>query len=146
MSESRVTRRDFGRLSAAAVGGLMIGSVVGCKTTSADPAQHVMLNEPHVCCGLNTCKSKGRGGDNACAGQGSCATATEHACRGMNDCKGQGGCGTSAGLNDCKGHGKCAVPLSAKAWKAARANFEKAAGAAGMKVGAAPPGCPKSDS
>jgi hypothetical protein len=89
--------------------------------------------EKHVCCGLNQCK----GADNECAGTGACATATKHDCAGHNDCKSQGGCGASVGKNDCKGEGKCSVPLSKKAWTAARANFEKAMTDAGKPFGPA---------
>ena len=56
-----------------------------------------LMEEPHVCRGLNTCQGKGAGGENACAGQGACATANEHTCHYHNECKGQGGCGELSG-------------------------------------------------
>jgi hypothetical protein len=154
-----LTRRDFTRLSMAALGGMVAGTLAGCqaaKTTGGgkgkgeekgeekgkekgeekdkdgqaktEPDTAYLVQEPHVCRGLNTCKGKGKGGKNACAGQGACATAkADHSCAGMNECKGQGGCGTTPGQNACKGQGKCSVPLKNEAvWKKARAAFEKA--------------------
>jgi hypothetical protein len=88
---------------------------------------------------LNTCKGKGKGGGNDCAGQGKCATAEAHSCHGKNACKGQGGCGEHPAQNACKGQGDCAVPLKEGAWKKARSNFEAVMKKAGKKVGAAPP-------
>ena len=97
-----------------------------------------LMEEPHVCRGLNTCQGKGAGGENACAGQGACATANEHTCHYHNECKGQGGCGDHPGQNSCKGHGECAVKLSNATWEKARAAFEKAMTDAGKTVGEAP--------
>ena len=97
-----------------------------------------LMEEPHVCRGLNTCQGKGAGGENACAGQGTCATANEHTCHYHNECKGQGGCGENPGQNSCKGHGECAVPLSNATWEKARAAFETAMTGAGKTVGKAP--------
>jgi hypothetical protein len=148
MSRSDLTRRDFNKLTMAAfqgaAAGLVVmgtgGSVLGAKK---EKKKHPLLSEPHVCCGLNTCKGKGLSKDNTCAGQGSCHTAGKHVCKGQNKCKGQSGCGTSPGENSCKGKGACAVPLTEKTWKIARKNFEKVAGGAGIKVGKPPKGCPK---
>lgn len=105
---------------------------------SAGESQPVslLIDEPHVCRGLNSCKGKGKGGDNACAGQGTCAS-VEHTCGGSNDCKGQGGCGGKEGENACKGMGGCAVPLE-HSWEETRARFEKAMQAAGKTFGPAP--------
>lgn len=105
-------------------------------TAKVDPS--LMLEEPHVCRGLNTCKGKGASGDNACAGQGTCATAEKHTCHYENACKGQGGCGSTAGRNSCKGKGECAVPLSDGAWTKAREIFEQLMKDQGKEVGAAP--------
>lgn len=129
-------RRNF--LKKLAVGSLA-GAVAGAATqaAAADDDKPIILQDPNVCRGLNTCKGKGKG-DHECAGQGACATAEKHDCKGENACKGQGGCGAGAGQNACKGKGDCAVPLSQKAWKKARAAFEKAAKEAGIKVGPAP--------
>lgn len=124
---------------------LVIGSVVGLTAGSfkllaeeeGAGDKPMILQEPNVCRGLNTCKNKGQG-DHECAGQGACATAEAHSCKGENACKGQGGCGSNPGQNECKGKGNCAVPLNDKAWKKARAAFEKAAKEQGMKIGPAP--------
>ena len=155
MNRSKMTRRDFTALGAAALGGLMAGCEKepapagegggeSSKTAGHDPA--LLLQEPHVCRGLNACKGKGAcktaandcKGKNACAGQGACATAEKHQCAGENACKGQGGCGEHPGENACKGKGECSVPLMEKAWKNARANFEKAMKEAGKTFGNAP--------
>lgn len=173
MSSSELNRRDFTRWTAAAFGGVVAGSLVGCAGESApegpappaaaDPASVLggmpapegsgaasaatgdaahdvafLMEEPHVCRGLNTCMGKGAGGENACAGQGACASAAAHDCHTHNECKGQGGCGEHPGQNSCKGKGECAVPLSPAAWESARGAFEKAMQAAGKEVGAAP--------
>jgi hypothetical protein len=87
---------------------------------------------------LNTCKGKGAGKQNSCAGTGACAIAEKHTCKGENACKGQGGCGNNPGENACKGQGACAVPLSDAAWKKARAKFEQLMKTAGKQYGPAP--------
>jgi hypothetical protein len=97
----------------------------------------LLLDEPHVCRGLNTCKGKGKSGDNACAGQGTCASVVAHDCAGHNECKGQGGCGGQHGTNACKGMGGCGVPL-AHGWEGVRSKFEQAMKDAGKEVGPAP--------
>jgi hypothetical protein len=144
-------RRKFNRLAAAALGGMVAGAGLtqaSDKDDKAkdkdkeagpkDPKKPVMLQEPHVCRGLNTCKGKGKGGKNDCAGQGDCATAKAHTCAGDNDCRGLGGCQNDPGFNDCKGKGSCHVPLKDDAWKKARAKFEAEAKKADVKIGAAP--------
>ncbi len=73
--------------------------------------KNLLLSEPHVCRGLNTCKSVGATKDNACARMGQCATAKAHDCKGLNECKGQSGCGEHPGEKKFKGMGECAVPL-----------------------------------
>lgn len=165
MNSSEMNRRDFTRWTAAAFGGVVAGTMAGCagekdaeapsapaggggapegsgaaRITDGEATHDVayMLEEPHVCRGLNTCKGKGQGGENGCGGQGACATATAHSCHTHNECKGQGGCGEHPGQNACKGQGECAVPLSEPAWETARAAFEKAMTDAGNAVGTAP--------
>jgi len=150
-------RRDFHKLSLSAFSGLLLGTL-GCSDKKGDkPAaqqdaanpgadeagavvldEKLLLDEPHVCRGLNACKGIGKGGDNACAGQGTCATAVEHTCHYENDCKGQGGCGGSAGQNACKEKGECGVPLGDGTWKKVRAKFEELMAKEGKKVGPAP--------
>ncbi|MFV1996134.1 MAG: hypothetical protein ACC661_11920, partial [Verrucomicrobiales bacterium] len=64
------SRRGFlVRMTAASFGGLVAG-VAATARAADDPKDHPLLNEPHVCRGLNTCKGKGQGGENTCAGQG----------------------------------------------------------------------------
>jgi hypothetical protein len=137
----RLSRRSFGRFTSAAIGGLMLGSTAAALRAAEgkgtnDPAN--ILLDPHVCRGLNTCKGKGKGKDNSCAGTGKCATAEAHTCHGDNACKGQGGCGEHPGENSCKGHGACGVPLDDKTWKKARKTFEAQMTKKGEKFGAAP--------
>ncbi len=145
-------RREMLRLAVAALGGLATGAVVGCGSSNkpapssdTDPKDKDaatlprLLQDPHVCRGINTCKNKGKKGTtNECAGQAHCATVKAHDCNGMNDCKGQGGCGEHPGDNECKGKGGCEVPLSDKTWPKARKRFEELMAKAGKKFGDAP--------
>ena len=135
MKKNDVSRRDFGKLAVAAFGGVLAGSVLGGSLLSAD--EKAMAKDAHACCGLNTCKGLGAGGENECAGQGKCSTTEAHGCAGSNACKNQGGTGD----NECKGHGSCSVPIKGDAWKKARANFEASMTKAGKKFGAAPAAC-----
>jgi hypothetical protein len=140
--KDNLNRRDFGKLTLAAFGGVLAGSLAGERLLADDkkkpaPAAEFSLKDPHICCGLNTCKGHGKGAKNDCAGMGSCATAEAHGCAGTNACAGQGESGTNA----CKGQGSCGVPVSGDAWKAARGNFEAAMKKAGKKFGPAPKEC-----
>ncbi|HTU27489.1 MAG TPA: hypothetical protein VMF30_18920 [Pirellulales bacterium] len=155
------SRRDFNHLAAAALGGALTGTLLGCSQgqpekkaapkddAAADkPAEKekpklydenlLLAGDPHVCRGLNQCKNQGKDHKNECAGQGACATADKHGCDGLNVCKGQGGCGGHPGQNECKGQGGCAVPLKDATWKKARAKFEQLMAAQGKSVGPAP--------
>ncbi|MFQ5733556.1 MAG: hypothetical protein ACE5KM_16580, partial [Planctomycetaceae bacterium] len=125
MNGSDLNRRQFTKLTAAAFGGVVAGSLVGCGKTPAKKSVDkggngsngkngddthdatLLTQEPHVCRGLNTCKDKGVTKSNACAGQGMCATAEKHTCAGENKCKGQGGCKEYPGQNSCKTKGEC---------------------------------------
>jgi hypothetical protein len=141
MSESPINRRDFQKLSSAALGGLLAGSFAGCTpqaSTSISVSASASATELHLCRGLNTCKSKGGDGKNTCAGQGTCATFKEHSCHAQNDCKGQGGCGATPGENSCKGQGDCSVPLMSGAWKKVRQKLEDRLKKDGVAVGPAP--------
>ena len=148
-------RRDFHKWTLAAFGGAVSGCAKPAATppaggTAATPpgssmadaamtdAEQLILDEPHVCRGLNACKGLGKGGDNTCAGQGVCASVADHACGTQNECKGQGGCGEAPGMNSCKGQGACHVPLMDEIWPKARAAFEAAMKKSGKEVGAAP--------
>lgn len=162
-------RRDFHKLSLAALSGLVSGAA-GCGKPSAPsqpttppgismeeaakqagegapaeggasdltPQEQLLVDDKHVCRGLNTCKGLGRSKENACAGHGTCASIADHACSQQNECKGQGGCGEDPGFNACKGMGGCNVPLMDEAWTKARAAFEAAMKKSGKTVGAAP--------
>ncbi|VTT99543.1 Uncharacterized protein OS=Planctomyces limnophilus (strain ATCC 43296 / DSM 3776 / IFAM 1008 / 290) GN=Plim_3266 PE=4 SV=1 [Gemmataceae bacterium] len=139
MLPSEPNRRDFTKLAAAALGGLVAGTAIAQeKKDDKKDKKNPLLSDKHVCRGLNTCKGKGAGGKNDCAGMGSCATAKAHECATLNECRGQGGCGEKPGENECKGMGKCAVPLKDKAWTAARKRFEELAKKENIKVGPAP--------
>jgi hypothetical protein len=135
-------RREFNKLVIAAAGGLAAGAGLAAaddKPKMKDPNKPLLLQDPHVCRGLNpTCKGEVKGAKNDCAGQAHGPTVKEHKCKGMNECAGEGGCGEKPGENKCKGMGECAVPLSDKAWEKARKNFEAAMTKAGKKFGDAP--------
>jgi len=159
MTASELDRRKFHQLALAALGGIAAGAVSGCGgggtpaptgATPADPAgaaatgneltaaEQILLSEPHVCRGLNTCKGMGRSKDNACAGLGTCASIPDAACATQNECKGQGGCGANPGMNECKGQGGCHIPLMDDAWTKARETFEGGMKKQGKEFGAAP--------
>jgi hypothetical protein len=138
--DTAVSRRDFGKLTMAAMGGVVLGAALASraadKVTKPDPS--LLLQDKHVCRGLNTCKGKAKGKDNSCAGVGKCATAEAHSCKGENACKGQGGCAEYPGQNSCKAQGSCEVPLNDKTWKIARKVFEAQMKKAGKTFGDAP--------
>jgi hypothetical protein len=143
MESSSMNRREFHKLATAALGGLMAGASLARaeedKPKKKDPEKPLLLQEPHVCRGLNTCKGEGKGKKNDCAGMGQCATAKAHTCKGENDCAGLGGCGEKPGENKCKGMGGCEVPIKKdKTWETARKNFEAAMKKADKKFGDAP--------
>ena len=136
MDSQDLNRRAFGKLAAAALGGLVVGAgLVGAAekgekdaAKAKDKDKPLMSQEPHICRGLNTCKGSSHGGKNDCAGQGDCATAKAHTCAGDNECAGLGGCNNDLGKpgeNACKGKGGCHVPVKDSAiWKKARKSFE----------------------
>ncbi|MBS0203863.1 MAG: hypothetical protein JSS49_13240 [Planctomycetes bacterium] len=156
MQNKGLGRRDFHKLTVAALGGMIAGTTIGCgggggseattTTTTTSPAttagltdaEKLIIDEPHTCRGLNSCKGKGRSKDNACAGQGACASLADASCGGNNKCKGQGGCGELPGMNACEGKGGCHIPLMDSAWTTARTAFEAAMKKSGQKFGDAP--------
>jgi hypothetical protein len=138
MDNSDLNRRDFERLALAAFGGMLVGTQLDRPAAAKDEEENPLLNDKHVCRGINTCKEKGADKKNMCAGQGTCAVAKEHTCHKENECKGQGGCGDHPGENKCKGMGECGVPLSDKTWKKARDRFEELMKKKGKKFGPAP--------
>ncbi len=145
-----LTRRRFHEITVAAFGGLMAGSIAGCskekpKTETVATAEELAAQEEakkkadlHLCRGLNTCKGKGKGGSNDCAGTSTCATFAQHECAGDNDCKGQGGCGANPGANECKGKGACHVPLMDHAWDKMRKSLEEKFKTDSKELGKAP--------
>ena len=157
MQNNGLDRRDFHKLTLAALGGMVAGTAVGCgggaapnaaapgkpvaataSSTDLTEVEKLIIDEPHVCRGLNSCKALGRGKDNDCAGLGTCASMVDASCGGNNKCKGQGGCGELPGMNSCEGKGACHIPLMDKQWEQARAAFEAAMKKSGKPVGAAP--------
>jgi hypothetical protein len=151
MDNNDLNRRDFQRLAVAALGGLVAGAGLAHaddkkdkdkddkkEPKPKDEKKNPLLQEPHVCRGLNTCKGLGKGLKNDCAGTSACATAKAHTCGGENDCRGLGGCGEMPGENACKTKGKCHVPLEDKAWEKARKRFEEVMKKEGKKFGEAP--------
>jgi hypothetical protein len=139
MPDKFFDRRDFNHLTAAALGGLAAGSLLGCSGPGSGGSS-AAASDKHLCRGLNDCKGQGKGGDNECRGQGECATVAEHACGGNNDCKGLGGCGDNVGANDCKGKGGCHVPLMEGAWETLRQRKEGEWKAAKQEFGKEPKG------
>jgi hypothetical protein len=137
MKKEDVSRRDFGKLAMAAFGGVLAGSVLSGTPLFAGDEKKEAAKDAHACCGLNSCKGQGAGGDNDCAGMGKCSTTEAHSCGGSNACKNLGGTADNA----CKGKGSCAVPIKGDAWKKARSNFETSMTKAGKKFGAAPKEC-----
>ncbi|HEV3416891.1 MAG TPA: hypothetical protein VG056_08770, partial [Pirellulales bacterium] len=138
MDKSELNRREFQRLTGAALGGMLLGAGALNSSLFAADEKNPMLGDAHICRGINTCKGKGADKQNSCAGTGACATAQKHTCQGENACKGQGGCHAKPGENACKGQGACQVPLNNDAWKKARARFEQLMTASGQKFGPAP--------
>jgi hypothetical protein len=131
MDSQDLNRRAFGKLAAAALGGMLAGASVGLAADKEEKGgkkkEPLMAHEPHICRGLNTCKNHGHSKENACAGAGDCATAKAHTCAGDNDCAGLGGCDAKVdapGENKCKGMGGCHVPIkNEKIWDKARESF-----------------------
>ncbi len=132
-----LSRRDFHKLTSAALGGIATGSVLGCN--SGTNTAKAAATDVHACRGLNDCKGQGADSKNSCAGQGTCATAKAHDCAQKNDCKHQGGCGAAPGENDCKQKGSCEVPMQSDMWEKARARFEQRLKQENKTFGAAPP-------
>ena len=157
MDRNSLDRRDFQKWTLAAFAGFAAGGTLGCGGGSEKPAgqttapataagdvakltpqEELLVDDKHVCRGLNTCKGLGRSKENACAGQGTCASVADHACGGAHECKGQAGCGELPGQNACKSEGGCHVPLMDEIWDKARSAFETAMKKQGKAVGSAP--------
>jgi hypothetical protein len=135
MKSDTLNRRQFHQITAAALGGMIAGATLGCSSEETANAGPI---EKHLCRGLNTCKGNGAGGDNACAGQGACATVEHQSCGGKNACKNLGGCGEEVGQNECKGQGGCQVPLMESAWETMRTRIETRMNEKGKEFGEPP--------
>jgi hypothetical protein len=137
-----INRRDFNKLTGAALSGLASGAAIGCGSGNKAPVTTgdgtLAKADMHLCRGLNECKGQGKDGKNECRGQGSCATAKEHSCAGQNECKGLGGCGEAVGKNDCKSQGGCHVPLMESAWDTLRNRKEAEWAEKKLEVGQPP--------
>ncbi|PQO33559.1 hypothetical protein [Blastopirellula marina] len=146
MARKDYTRRDFHKLSAAALGGMISAGAIGCGGEKkpaddggeAPPADTASDVAKHACRGLNECKGQGVGGKNDCAGTSTCATIAHHACGGQNECKGQGGCGETPGANECATKGHCAIPMEGGMWEKARKIFEEKMKEKGVELKPAP--------
>jgi len=149
MDQRSIDRRDFHKLTTAALSGLAAGTLAGCgkgRPVSMTPPPAgpsgeggaVAKADIHLCRGLNDCKGLGKDAKNDCRGQGTCATAKEHTCGGQNECKGLGGCGDDVGANDCKTKGGCHVPLMDDAWDKLRKKKEAEWQEKKLPAGAAP--------
>ena len=138
MKKTELDRRNFHKFTAAAFGGALTGALAGCSSSDdsdADTAEdggEEVVPEMNVCRGLNMCKGLGAGGENACSGQGTCATLPAHSCNGQNLCRAQGGCGQT--------QGDCAVPMKDDgAWQIARDRLAEKLALDGKEMGEAPP-------
>ena len=87
--KSSIGRRDFNKLAVAALGGLVAGASVAEAADKKDTTKPLMLQEPHVCRGLNpNCKGEVKGKKHDCAGQTNCASANRtHLRRGQRLCR-----------------------------------------------------------
>src|SRR4051812_19684615 len=113
MNRDQLSRRQFHRLSAAALGGLVAGAAIGCGEEKTAPvtktkdgggdaplAKTSAQNAPAE----KNADGKTAPGKTAPDKTAVVATAVAmHACRGLNECKGQG----KDGKNVCAGQGTC---------------------------------------
>ena len=60
MKKENLSRRDFNKLSAAALGGIVAGTALAADALAADDKK----KETHACRGLNSCKGNGGDGKN----------------------------------------------------------------------------------
>jgi hypothetical protein len=56
---TNLSRRDFGKLSVAALAGLSLAGGASFAADSKKSEKSPLLGDPHACRGLNTCKGKG---------------------------------------------------------------------------------------
>lgn len=109
MENSELNRRDFHRLTMAAFGGALAGSVAGCGGESAPPAggpASAPAGATTATPGGGTEQPAGLDDDVAALENSVAAVGVEkHLCRGLNACKNQG----KSGENECAGQGTCAT-------------------------------------
>src|SRR5258708_34624964 len=91
IGDTALSRRDFGKLTMAAFGGMVLGTALAGHAAEGDDKHDpsLLLGEKHVCRGLNTCKGKAKGGDNSLPGMGNRATRDAQSRKGENACTGQ---------------------------------------------------------
>src|SRR5258708_34514914 len=94
IGDTALSRRDFGKLTMAAFGGMVLGTALaGHAAEGADTHDpSLLLGEKHVCRGFNTCKGKAKGGDNSCAGIANCGCWGPPSCKRGNTGQGQERC------------------------------------------------------
>ena len=127
MQSHPVSRRDFHKLSAAALGGLIAGAALGCSDQTTKPTAKTSPGAPPETTPTTTTAETAPpkaspAADKAHAKDAAVVTVALHACRGLNECKGlgksqknacagQGDCYTvkheCGGQNDCKFQGGC---------------------------------------
>ena len=106
MDSQDLNRRDFHRLTMAALGGVLAGTAVGCGSNDANSTAKSPAS------GGATSLKDGSSPKNDNQKETTDAPAEEaievkgdpHACSGLNACKGQG----ATGKNECAGQGECA--------------------------------------
>jgi len=90
-NQSDLSRREFWKTRIGRPGGTIHR---GCWPSDCrrqkGGEKNPLLSDPHVCRGLNTCKAKGAGKKNSCAGTGQCATAAKHAAARRMSARGRG--------------------------------------------------------
>ncbi len=105
MKKCDLSRREFNRLTAAAFGGVVAGSLAGCSEDAPAPSP-APAPAPAPATDPVTPADVGTPSDTTTAeAEGSLLMGEKHVCRGLNMCKGQGG----GGKNDCAGTGACAT-------------------------------------
>jgi hypothetical protein len=108
MEPQEVSRRDFHKLSSAALCGLIAGTAFGCADQAAPPAK-TASNATPASAAPATDLAKSPVPPPAAAtksdakGTAAVTTVALHACRGLNECKSLG----KSKKNDCAGKGDC---------------------------------------
>jgi hypothetical protein len=108
MRPEEVSRRDFHKLSTAALCGLIAGTAFGCGEQAAPPGPKGATSSPTTTPPTTapaTTPPATAQTDAKTEGKSAAAVTTAglHACRGLNECKGLG----KSKKNDCAGKGDC---------------------------------------